>query len=138
MCNVPKWAFHCKGEIRRPAQPFGARPPCAATILQSTLEGLNFLMRSESAQTLIFAHIHITSMKQSTAVLRDLEIIKIRELRRIFGCSFRCNAGRIVCYVTGITTETTAKKTSKACILIFSKSLSLGNSNIFNSGPASK
>ena len=56
-------------------------------------------------------------------VLRDLEIIKIRELRRIFGCSFRCNAGRIVSYVTGITTETTAKKTSKACILIFSKSL---------------
>ena len=55
--------------------------------------------------------------------LRDLEIIKIRELRRIFGCSFRCNAGRIVSYVTGITTETTAKKTSKACDLIFSKSL---------------
>ena len=55
--------------------------------------------------------------------LRDLEIIKIRELRRIFGCSFRCNAGRIVSYVTGITTETTAKKTSKACNLIFSKSL---------------
>ncbi len=53
---------------------------------------------------------------------RDLEIIKIRELRRIFGCSFRCNAGRIVSYVTGITTETTAKKTSKTCNLIFSKS----------------
>ena len=61
---------------------------------------------------------------QSLLVVRDLEIIKIRELRRIFGCSFRCNAGRIVSYVTGITTETTAKKTSKACILIFSKSLS--------------
>ena len=57
--------------------------------------------------------------------VRDLEIIKIRELRRIFGCSFRCIAGRIVSYVTGITTETTAKKTSKACNLIFSKSLSV-------------
>ncbi len=59
-------------------------------------------------------------------IIRDLEIIKIRELRGIFGCSFRCNAERIVSYVTGITTETTAKKTSKACILIFSKSLTIG------------
>ncbi len=64
-----------------------------------------------------------TGNNVSLLQLRGLETIKIRELRRIFGCSFRCNAGRIVSYVTGITTETTAKKTSKACILIFSKSL---------------
>ena len=25
-----------------------------------------------------------------------LEIIKLRDLRRVFGCSFRCNVGRIV------------------------------------------
>ena len=46
-------------------------------------------------------------------VLRDLEKIKIRDLRRIFGCSFRCNVGRIAGYVTGVATEDTAKKTSK-------------------------
>ncbi len=71
----------------------------------------------------IFASMLYFKSAHKISALRDLEIIKIRELRRIFGCSFRCNAGRIVHYVTGITTETTAKKTSKACILIFSKSL---------------
>ena len=55
--------------------------------------------------------------------LRDLEKIKIRDLRRIFGCSFRCNLGRIAGYVTGVATEDTAKKTSKVRILIFSKAL---------------
>ncbi len=55
--------------------------------------------------------------------VRDLENIKIRDLRRIFGCSFRCNVGRIASYVTGVATEDTAKKTSKVRILIFSKAL---------------
>ncbi len=45
------------------------------------------------------------------------------DLRRIFGCSIRCNVGRIVGYVTGVTAGTTAEKTSKARILIFSKCL---------------
>jgi hypothetical protein len=57
--------------------------------------------------------------------VRDLEEIKIRDLRRIFGCSFRCNVGRIVGYVTGVTAENTAEKTSKARILIFSKALTM-------------
>ncbi len=56
-------------------------------------------------------------------MVRDLEEIKIRDLRRIFGCCFRCNVGRIVGYVTGVTAEATAEKTSKARILIFSKCL---------------
>ncbi len=56
-------------------------------------------------------------------LFRDLEEIKIRDLRRIFGCGFRCNAGRIVGYVTGVTAGTTTEKTSKARILIFSKCL---------------
>ncbi len=57
--------------------------------------------------------------------LRDLEEIKIRDVHRIFGCGFRCNVGRIVGYVTGVTVGATAEKTSKARILIFSKCLSI-------------
>ncbi len=56
--------------------------------------------------------------------LRDLEKIKLCDLRRNFGCSFRCDVGRIVDYVTGVTAENTAKKASKACKLIISNSLS--------------
>ncbi len=52
-----------------------------------------------------------------------MEEIKIRDLRRIFGCGFRCNVGRIVGYVTGVTAGATAEKTSKARILISSKCL---------------
>ena len=56
--------------------------------------------------------------------LRDLEIIKLRDLRRIFGSGFRCHVGRIVNYVTGMTAENRVKKTSKVCGLISSRSLS--------------
>ncbi len=62
----------------------------------------------------------------SVCAVRDLEEIKIRDLRRIFGCGFRCNVGRIVGYVTGVTAGATAEKTSKTRILIFSKCLILG------------
>ncbi len=55
--------------------------------------------------------------------LWDLEEIKIRDLRGIFGCGFRCNVGRIMSYVTGVTAEATAEKTSKARISFFSKGL---------------
>ncbi len=63
-------------------------------------------------------------MDEST--VRDLEEIKIRDLRRIFGCGFRCIVGRIVGYVSGVTAGATAEKTSKARILIFSKCLKMG------------
>ncbi len=76
---------------------------------------------------------HVTVWSQGVVVrdtdisirieLRDLEEIKIRDLRRIFGCGFRCNVGRIVGCVTGVTAGATAEKTSKARILIFSKCL---------------
>ncbi len=66
--------------------------------------------------------------------LRDLEEIKIRDLRRNFGCGFHCNVGRIVGYVTGVTAENTAEETSKARILIFSKCLSLVRPDCFQCG----
>jgi hypothetical protein len=69
--------------------------------------------------------------------LRDLEETKIRDLRRIFGCSFRCNVGRIVGYVTGVTAENTAEKTSKARILIFSKALRATTYRISDSASSS-
>ncbi len=56
--------------------------------------------------TFHWPHVHV----------RDLEEIKIRDLRRVFGCGFRCDVGRIVGYVTGVTAGATAEKTSKARI----------------------
>ncbi len=55
--------------------------------------------------------------------LGDLEMLKLQDLDRIFSFDFCCNTGRMGSYLTGVTTENTAKKTSKDGLLIFSKSL---------------